>query len=300
MKKDFESIYSELCLNSADELRAVKDKMNKKNLTVLIICIAVNIIIAILDKQKIVLAGTIALSFVFFLVMMNKEFFEFRKKFKDLVVKKLVKEENEKLIYSPNEGVSKYDYTMSHFDDYFDEYSSEDLIQGILGRNSNFQMSQIVTREVRKEKDENGSEITEKNITFKGLFGVVRLENNSNTKIHIANESVLKKYNSKRIEMDSIEFEKQYDCLAEDKLVAMKIFTSDLIEKFALLKKENITKFEVKIENNMLYFRYNSGELFEPPRMKDVLDKKVIKKYFDTIHFPIELVEKIIENVNQL
>lgn len=300
MKKSFEEIYEEINANSSDVLRKEKGSKNKKILITLLICVVVNIIIAIFDTELIILAGTIALSALVLILIMNKEDNKFRKLYKKLIIAELIKKYDERLDYTPKIGVSKFDYSASHFDNSFDNFFSEDRIFGTIGKNSSFEMSQVITKEVKKDVDKNGNKTVEETTTFNGLYGLVKLEKNVNTKIHIVSNSITRKYNKKRIEMDSTEFEEKYDCLADDKLVAMKIFTADLLEKFVNLNKEKINDFEVKIEGGMLYFRYRSGDFFEPPKMKDVLDKDTIKKYYGIVSFPVELVEKIIENINEL
>ena len=40
------------------------------------------------------------------------------------------------------------------------------------------------------------------------------------------------------------------------------------------------TSNELKIEDDMIYFRYKCGQLFEPPTLKNGLDKDLIKKYY--------------------
>lgn len=300
MKKSFEEIYSDLCEKSREKLEKAKSEKNKKVFTVLIICLIINMIIAMLDKEVIVLAGTIAISALILLIVMHKEFSKFRSLYKKLVIEEIVKQYDERLNFSANTGVSKLDYNQSRFDNSFDEFYSEDRIFGTISEDTKFEMSQVITKEINQKMDENGNITTEEVETFNGLYGIVKLEKSSNTNIHIANNSIIRKYDIKRIEMDSAEFEKQYDCLAEDKILTMKIFTSDLIEKFVALKKDKISNFEVKIEKDMLYFRYRSGEFFEPPKIKNLLDRDVIKKYYGIIAFPVELVEKIVENINKI
>lgn len=298
--KDFEKIYSEICEESSNDLRNAKKQKDKKIILTVVICFIIIGIFALIDKEKSMLVIVIALSALVILLIMNNEFVKFRKFYKKLVIEKIVKGYNEKLVYSPQEGVARCDYTISHFDNYFDKYFSEDSIHGIIGKNTNIQMSEVVTKEVRKTKGADGKNQTEEIETFRGLYGIARLSQNTNAQIYIMPNSNLKKYNGKRIEMESSEFEKYYDCFSEDKITALKLFSANLIEEFVKFQKNTSRSLEVKIENNTMYFRYKCGEMFEPPKFKDVLDEKTIKRYYQTIVYPLEIIEKIIQNVEML
>lgn len=300
MEDKFEKIYHELYEKNNTILEEAKKERNKAIVTIFLVCFIVNGIIAFIDKEKMVLLITISLSFIFVLICISKATTKYRNLFKKNIVTELVMKCDEHLQFSPETGLSKYDYSASHFDNTFDELYSEDRIFGILRKENHFQMAQITTKEVKQYKDENGELKKDKTETFKGIYGIVKLQKNSNAKIYIASNSIAKKYSANRVEMDSAAFEKEYDCLTEDKITAMKIFTADLLEKMLLFKKEGITGFEIKIEENMLYFRARVGEMFEPPKVKEALNKKMIKKYYNVIAIPIELIDKIIENIELL
>ena len=62
-------------------------------------------------------------------------------------------------------------------------------------------------------------------------------------------------------------------CITDDKVRTMEIFTSDLIEKYIDIMNINKYLFEVKIENDMLYFRYKCGDVFEAPAFGMGLNK---------------------------
>ena len=300
MEDKFEKVYRDLYEKNNTILEEAKKERNKSIVTVFLVCLIVNIIISLIDKEKTILLLSVLISFVLFLVVISKATTKYRNLFKKNIVTEIVKKCDDHLQFSPETGLSKYDYSMSHFDNTFDEIYSEDRIFGILKKQNHFQMAQITTKNVKKYRDEKGRLKEEKIVTFKGVYGIVKLQKTSNAKIYIASNSIIKKYDADRVEMDSAAFEKEYDCFTKDKITAMKIFTPDLLEKILLFRKEGINDFEIKIEDNMLYFRARVGEMFEPPRVKEALDKKVIKKYYNAIAIPIDLIEKIIENIELL
>lgn len=300
MEDKFEEIYNDLYERNNTILKEAKKERNKSIITVFLVCLIINIIIFFIDKDKIILLVSILISFVCFLVVIGIATTKYRNLFKKNIVTEIVKKCDEHLQFSPETGLSKYDYSMSRFDNSFDELFSEDKISGILKKENYFQMAQITTKEVRKYRDENGELKEEKTVTFKGIYGIVKLQKTSDAKIYIASNSIVKKYSANRVEMDSAAFEKEYDCFTKDKITAMKIFTPDLLEKMLFFKREGINGFEIKIEEDMLYFRARVGEMFEPPKVKEALDKKVIRKYYNVVAIPINLIEKIIENIELL
>ena len=300
MKKEFETIYQDLYEKSNDILMKSKRERNKKILTIIAICFLVIVLVSLIDKQKIGLTIVIPVFIIVFIIVFEKESKKFRKLFKEKIIEELVKKYNSKLKFNAEEGVSLYIYKSSKFDNSFNEFFSEDKIYGELKENIRFEMSQVVTKEVHTYKDADGNRETDRIETFRGLYGMVKIPKSIETKICIVSNSITKKYDSKRIEMDSAEFEQAYDCLTENKMIAMKIFTSNLLEKFINLKKANLNSILFKIENDKIYFRIGCGEIFEPPKLKDPLNKEIIKKYYNTICLPIDIVEKTIENIELL
>lgn len=120
------------------------------------------------------------------------------------------------------------------------------------------------------------------------------------SRIYISNDSITKRYSEDRIEVDSAEFEKYYDCMSKEKVRTLRILTSDVIEKFNEIRRNSKYGFELKIEDDMIYFRYKCGQIFEPPTFKSGLDKEIIKKYYRYIYFPLELVIKLSENISNV
>lgn len=297
---EFKDIYEKICENGNEILKQAKKQKKSRILKTIIICFFVNLIFYFLDKELIFLPLTISLSALVLLLVIHKESQKYRNLYKDFVIKELVINFDNKLNYNSQEGIIKSDYNLSHFEIDYDEFFSKDRIFGKLVKDNYIEMAHVITKQVKREKDADGNEKTERIETFNGIYGFVRLEKNSNANIHIANNSITKKYNAKRIEIDSAEFEQNFDCLTEDKIIALKILTSDLIEEFVKLKREDFKGFEVKIINDMIFFRFRSGQIFEPPKIKKDLDEELIRKYYNSIVFPISLMENLIKNVNKL
>lgn len=297
MKKDYEDMYNEIYAKNVNILNDVRSKNLKFIGVVALVLVILNIIIYFCVDFKSLISLTISLSVLVLIVLYVNARKIYRKKYKDCIIGSLVKEYNSNLNFDQSTGLAVIDYRMSNFDNTFKEYYSEDRIFGSLINGANIQTAEIATYEVKEYKDEKGENKTEKTETFRGLYGVVKLDKNSMITATIATNNITKKYNKKRVEVDSSEFEEYYDCITDDKIKTMEIFTSDLIEKYIDIMNVNKHKFEVKLENDMLYFRYKCGTLFEPPTFGSGLDKEFIRKYYKMIFYPLEVIEETVEKI---
>ncbi len=189
---------------------------------------------------------------------------------------------------------------MSNFDTSFNEFFSEDQIYGTLEDGIKIRTAEVVTAIVNRTKEADGTVKEDRTETYRGMYGIIKLPHNITSRIYIANDSITKRYSENRIELDSAEFEKYYDCMAEEKVRALRVLTSDVIEKFNDIRRNSKFGFELKVEDDMIYFRYKCGQLFEPPTFGNGLDKDLIKKYYRYIYFPLELVIKLSENISHV
>ena len=300
MDSVFEEIYLKLIENCKSEVNKINSKKYKILLTILLSLLVANMIIVFLPNGRIYLSLSIPITIalmLLFLVLANNYS---RDNYKDVVIRNLVKLYDNKMYFDSKAGITQMDYKASNYDKKFNQYSSEDRIYGKIENGSNFQMSQVNAKDVHTNYY-NGHSSTESYDTFSGLYGIIRLEKNIMSKINVESDSHSRKYNKNRIEVDSAEFEKYYDLLADDRILALKIFTPELIEKFNELKRDNKHRFELKIIEDKVYFRYWCGrELFEPPSFKSSLDKEMLRKYFKIFYYPVELSKSLVININNI
>lgn len=295
--EEFERIYTEVCSNCENKLKEDRKKLNNFLSMTFVILVVINVIIYIFIEAKAIVTGTLAIAFciMLFLVIQGREIY--KKTYKNNVIQALVKAYNSKFYYDQKNGLSKYDYTMSNFDSSFNEFFSEDQIHGTLENGTKIRIAEIVTAIVHTTKEADGTTKKDRTESFRGMYGAIKMPYNISSRIYIANDSITKRYSEDRIEVDSAEFEKYYDCMAKEKVRALRILTSDVIEKFNAIRRNSKFGFELKLEDDMIYFRYKCGEIFEPPTFRNGLDKDLLKKYYRFIYFPLELVVKLSENV---
>ena len=298
--KSFEEIYERVYNSSKDRLKEIKNKNNKFILTVALIAIILNICIYIFAEQKYIVTLTISLSFCLLIVLYVNSSKIYRKAYKDCVIQSLIKEYNDKLYYNQALGIHKVEYTISNFDNNIDEYFSEDKIWGTLKSGEPVQLAEIATYTIERYTDSDGNRKEERTETFRGMYGLVKLEKNINSEIKVSTNYNIKRFNKQRMEIDSTEFEKYYDIFSKDKITAMSIFTSDLIEKYIDIINVSNRPLEIKIKDNLLYFRFRCGQMFEPPTFSDGLNENLIRKYYKMVFYPMEVLQKTVENINTI
>ena len=299
-EESFENLYNKIYDSCKDRLKEVKNKNNMFLLVVAIVLIIINLFIVLIPNTRYLIGLTLSLSACVLMILMISGNKNYRKIYKDNVIEGLVKSYNERFYYSATNGISRVEYGLSKFDDRVDEYFSEDRIFGTLENGDNFQLAEVATYEISKVKDSEGKEREEKTQTFRGMFGIVRLEKNTLSNIYIASNSQFRKFNKNRLEVDSSLFEEYYDCITNDKVTAMRIFTSELIEKYIEIVKDNKYGFELKIIDNMIFFRYKTNQLFEPPMFSSGLDKSFIKKNYKVIYYPLEIMKATVDALHEV
>lgn len=283
---DFNTIYEKIYNKYGKEL----EKSRKNLIYGLIIAVSIGVILSIISKQFIFTA----ISFVIVLCVWCFFNNRYNLMFKNQVVKTFVKEYCETLDYNPTMGMSKSIYNDAQFENY-DVYSSEDLICGMLNGEYPINMAEIHTQ--TKTTDEEGHSTY--STIFYGLFAQIELSKMINANIQIRKNSINFFDKRQKLEMDSAEFEKIYDLYTTDKIIAMQLFTSDIMQMLIDFKEENKIKPEITLQYNKLYVRFSTGNVFESKLMKKAYNYKVLYKYYNIINFTLNLVDKLAKNIKE-
>ena len=101
------------------------------------------------------------------------------------------------------------------------------------------------------------------------------------------------------MELDSGEFEKLYDVYSTDKIMAMQLLTSDIMQMFIDFKEKYKITPELTLKENKLYIRFQTGNMFEAILTKKALDYTTLLKYYDTIKFTLNITKEFIKNVKE-
>ncbi len=290
--KSFNEIYVAVVKSSKEELERIRKKTLIQTIMVIIICL-----LAITVCVSLRLNGQLcAIFFVIAIFVCDKKFLNtsniYRKLYKEKVVQTFIKEYDENLEFCYQKGIPCETYQEGGFE-HFDSYLSEDLIMGNID-GYDIMLAEILTKD--ESIDSEGNRTT--SIVFQGLFGMSKLNKvyNGMMKIH-ADKGLFGKVfqDKKRIEMDSSEFEKYFDVIADDKVQAMQILTSDIMDKMLDFMKNSKIKYELTIRNDKLYIRFKTGPMFEGNILKSAVDFDTLKKVYDVINFTFDITRAMVK-----
>lgn len=284
--KNFDEIYKILSNISTEKI----DNARKKFLT--------KTVITLIIAALFIIAGTYLLKgFIFFLIIIaviistiliriySSSISEIYKK---EIITKLVSSYDENLQFDSTAHMEKIDYMLAEFER-FDHFYSNDLIYGKIDGIIDFKLGDVRTEDVDHDSDGHKTRTT----LFRGLFSVEKLNKDINTTIKIRLDKFFKLPNKSMLSMDSQEFEKYFDVYSTDKILAMRILTSDIMDYMLAFVKENKLKFEITIKKSQVYIRIPCPDMFELPILGKALDYEVLYKYYSYINFMCELNKKI-------
>jgi len=313
--KTFDEIYEELKSGETEEInqlwKSVKKDNEKAKKIGIIICLIIDIFLVAIFAKNIINSSSIFLIFfaIMFVLVFNfiiysvitviggvsKNYIQFRKQYKNIVIKKLMNNFYNNLEYFPYKQMPEYIYNKQNYE-YYNKYESDDYIEGQIDNKYSIQMAEILTQEERTYKNKDGETETEIITKFHGLFAKVVMHKSINGELQIVQDGGL----ADNLKMDSSEFEKYFDVRATDKIVGMQLLTADVMEELIQFENQTNMKYEVFIKDNELYLRFHSGEMFEVPDIKkEALDKSTIHKYFYMLNFTYNLSKRLINLVNE-
>lgn len=291
--KNFNDIYQVLYREYNDKLEQIRKEVVKEQIKTIIITL---LLIIVLSK--------IFHSWLFILIlpvvlvlksMFSRKLNLYQTIFKEEIIKTLVKENDENLDFQPERGIARTIYNKGEFEKY-DVFKSEDLITGKLEGKYKINMAEVHTQDRRKDGDDGQHYVT----LFHGLFAEIEIDKIVSRKIKLRkNELKLFGGNKERVELDSGEFEKLYDVYSTDKIMAMQLLTSDIMQMFIDFKEKHKITPELTLKENKLYIRFNTGNMFEAILTKKSLDYTTLLKYYDTIKFTLDITKEFIKNVKE-
>jgi len=285
--------YKELILNN--ELLSKYRKGYKRSQIIAgiiwIIFIILGIILLVV-KSIFIIHIAIVLGLFVFILIPNIASSKYNKVYKNEIIKNIMLENN--MEYYPDQGMSIEDYRYAKFES-FDRYHSNDLIKGKIN-NIDYILADVHTEDRREDSDGDTHYVT----LFRGSVSKLEMKKNLNSFIYIVNnKSVLfsKKY---LINIDNEAFEKTFDIYSDNDILAMRILTPDVTNSILDLTNETGIHTEIKIFNNIIYFRFYTEDLFSPS-IKDT-DKEATNiafyfKLIDGINLIMKNILDVIEEV---
>lgn len=308
--KTFDEIYEELQNKSELDTvwKAAKKEKNKAKKISLIICILIDIVLAILFLKNAVsvvwvplIMNILIIDIVIYAIicaLFSKNYNEYRSKYKGIVINKLMSNFFSNLEYFPQKLMPEYIYEKAEYNESYNRYMSEDYMEGLVGDKNGIQMGEVKTQKVERYRDSQGRTHTRTITKFYGLFAKVIMNKSINGKFRISQNGTV--YSKSKLEMDSSEFEKYFDVEASDKIVGMQILTADVMEELIEFQNNTNIKYDVYIQDNELYLRFHCGEMFEVGKLKNgPMDIETVKKYFYMLNFTYNLSNKLINVIDE-
>lgn len=221
--KTFDEIYEELKNESNSELeiawKEAKKEKGKAKRTTIIVCCIINVLLLILFFTKIKqfflqlnsLFGIMYLILPVFIINMfsiiitniccsRKKQSEYNKKYKKIVIAKIMNNFYDNLEYFPEKPMPKYIYDKLKYEHY-DRYISDDYFEAQIDNKYSVQMAEVLTQEEEEDEDSEGNTHTRLITEFHGLFGKIVMHKSISGELGImSNEGVLSR---ERLKMDS-------------------------------------------------------------------------------------------------
>jgi hypothetical protein len=308
MKRKFTEIYNEIFAKNNQNLEILrKRRINTYIFTFLSIIITWVLGLFVIknsNDQEHVIIILFLLVFIELLIGISKanKRDEYSKAYKENVIKEIIKGVDDNLQYDYTNGISENIYRRSKLNGHYDVYSSEDYIGGVLENGIKVEMAQVKTAEWRESTDSDGHRTRTLVTTFCGLYGCIKLSEFLLTDFVICKNRKMAELNSSRIEIDSAEFEKKFDCFALDKIRTMQLLTSDIIEQFVEFSDKVLNKrgFIMHCAGNELFFSINNGDIFETATFKKAINFDELYKYYNMIDFPIKIAEELSNRAKEI
>lgn len=157
----------------------------------------------------------------------------------------------------------------------------DDYICGMVDEDVNIKMANVV------------SETSGTRGLFEGILAVTKTDKSIISSIYI--EKNKKQFLSKKdkVQLDSEGFEEMFDVYAEDRILATRILTSDIMQKIAEFYTKNKLEFQIYIKKDTIYLTFNTGLILEPKIFRNTLNKKNLYKYYNILEFVVEMTKVI-------
>ena len=213
----------------------------------------------------------------------------YNKHYKELVLVPALKDYDSSLTYDPKGMISREDYAYAKFE-YFDTYSSSDKIDGNLN-GMPFVMANVHTQDRRTDSDGDTHYVT----LFRGFVVILDLQKRTGLDISIVDNRLKLFRGDTYVEIDNPEFEEFYDVFTTDKIKAMQILSPSVTNKILDLHRKHDYYFEIKLIDNLLYLRFNTGTLFTPCASNPRQEATDIAIYFSLLNGIREALNEIVE-----
>ena len=291
--KNFNDIYQKIYQENIhiEENRKVYLKQSRQRTLIAIVILTIITFIVLGSNLTFLLPFVIFSGIIILLIASTYKSKDYQKDYKGKIITSLVSTYDENLHFDLTQSISSSIYNKAEFE-FYDRFHSNDYIYGKINGIIPIQLGDIHTENVHTDSDGHTTYTT----VFRGLFSEITLPKNLLSTIKIrSDKGMLGKLlsNKTQVEMDSQQFEKYFDVFTTDKILAVRILTSDIMNYMIDFKLQNKVTFELTIKNRSMYLRIHCDDMFEGKLSKSALDFETLHKYYRFLNFMCELNEKI-------
>lgn len=314
--EDFNTMFGNIKKNTENDFKILKNNLVKLlgifvgiNIVLILVAMYVQIPQAITEmtssfyKLVMVLVKilVIAATWLMFGFIFKNKLKEYQMMYKTKVISVMVKWLRNDLEYEhkndEKEKIFRSQYKNSSFEvRKFNVFSAEDYIYGNLSEGVNIRFAEICTKLVENQGTEN--ETTR--VLFNGLFGATALNVNMTSTIKLLTDDLKVVLDDSFIKMDSTELEKNFDVYCSDRVLAMRVFTAKTMEMLNEFYEKYKIAFEMIIENNIIYLRFHTDNMFETNIFSNPLNKDKLFLYYSVLKFVFEITENINNALNDM
>ncbi|HLT00172.1 MAG TPA: DUF3137 domain-containing protein [Acholeplasma sp.] len=218
----------------------------------------------------------------------------FRKKFKTEVITTLLKQKYNDVFYNPLSSIDLNEILSTSLVKRPDRWHGEDFLSATY-KNVSFKVSEFKLEERHVRRDSKGNTYVTYETYFQGRWYVYTFPRNFKNSLRILEKSFLgfafAPNGFKKVETESIEFNKKFIVHTTDEHHAFYIITPVMIERIAMLEKGFKGTISFLFRNNELHIAVNDSSNRFEPRLDIPLTDEGLKAYDIDINIMAEIIE---------
>ena len=222
---------------------------------------------------------------------------KFNKEYKLTYIKALLQNFESNIDYFPEQGISSEEYKQIGYEKY-DNFKSDDYMKGVLKNGCKIELADVLTHKVSQDSSSKSM------LLFTGIFSVIESPKEFNEILYIVQDSVAINQNNikvEKIDLDSQEFEKNFNVYGTNKIVAMQLLTADIMQMLTEFKLQNGLRYEIAIKNSKIYMRFFSGPMFEAVKTgSEQQFKEELYRTYEILKFICEISYKMIDLIKSV
>lgn len=277
-----------------EQLDEMRQKLKKKYTIFIIIGVIVSLIGLIIslamEMPPIFLFVGAVLTFIIAMICCHKQAREYSLAFKNYFVKSSLEKIFTNLRYQPESGIPRATIASTNMMFMGDRYSSNDLVTGRY-KDIGFTQSDVHIEEERETRDSDGNTRTYYVTIFKGRWMIFDFNKTFKADVQVSqkgfgNNKVNTWFSNtkfEKVEMESQDFNKNFNVYAQQPLDAFYILTPKIMEKVKNLDEKNEGKLLLCFIDNKLHVGiYNHEDSFEHGSVFKQIDEEKTRNNIST------------------